>query len=278
MRNLLRFLGRYHVFILFVALEVCAYLLVVRNRGYHEASYLNSCNAATGWMYGLRAEVIGFLQLRPQNRRLAQENARLREQLQAYRMGDVGGVPAGWDSTRAQQFTYLPAQVVNGTVHRQSNYFTLDRGSLQGVRPDMGVITTNGVIGVVKDVSDNFCTVLTILHKDSRISARLTGTGYFGSLTWDGHDPSVMQLNDIPSHIEVVPGMEVATSGFSAIFPEGIHIGRVISFEQRPGESFFSIQVRLTDDMARAGAVYIIGKNTQAEQRALETQTEGTGE
>lgn len=272
MRNLLRFLGRYHVFIAFVALELCAYALTVRNRGYHEAAYLNSANALTGWVYSLKAEVVGFLQLRPQNQKLAEENALLRQELMAYKMGELKGSPAGWDTARAAEFTFIPAEVVNGTVHRQSNYMTINKGSAHGLKPNMGVITTNGVVGVVKDVSANYATVLTILHKDSRISSRLTGSGFIGSLTWDGHDPSILQLNDIPSHIDIVPGMEVSTSGFSDIFPAGIHIGRVISHKQRPGESFFSIQVRLTSDLSRVGTVYVISKRTQAEQLQIESQ------
>lgn len=276
MRNLVRFLGRYHVFLVFVALELCAYALTVRNRGYHEAAYLNSANAFTGWVYSIKAEVIGFLQLRPQNRKLAEENALLRQQLQALRMGEVKGIPAGWDSTRATEYTYIPAEVVNGTVHRQSNYMTINKGSAQGVRPNMGVMTTNGIVGLVKDVSANYATVLTILHKDSRISSRLTGSGFIGSLTWDGHDPSILQLSDIPSHIEVTPGMEVSTSGFSDYFPAGIHIGRVISHKQRPGESFLSIQVRLTSGLNRVGTVYVIAKSTQTEQRQIEAKLETT--
>jgi len=274
MKNVFLFIFRNHVFFIFLFLEIVCFSLIVNNNQFHRASYFNSSNYVVGNVYTFRNSITEYFGLRKLNTELSLENAALRSILQQSKYISTDGDIQTIDSINWQQYNYVPAKVVNNSTNRRNNHLTIDKGMLQGVQPQMAVISSNGIVGIVKDVSKNYASVISILHKNSSISARLTANGYFGSLVWDGRNAQIVQLTDIPSHVKIMEGMEVETSGFSAMFPRGIPIGKVLSFNLGPGDSFYLINVKLRTNLNATGIVYVVNNLMRMEQRQLEKLTQ----
>ena len=274
MKNILLFIYRNHVFFVFVILEVICFTLVVNNNTFHRASALGSSNMVVGHIYDINNKVREYFKLKTINDELAIENAALRSLLYESKYFSSGTSVNINDSVSRQHYTYIPAKVINNTTDRRSNYLTIDRGMLQGVQPEMAVIASDGIVGIVKDVSKNFASVISILHKNSSISSKLADTDYIGSLVWEGGNPNVALLKDIPNHVQLEEGMLIKTSGFSAMFPSGINIGTVRSFDVKPGDNFYTIEVDLLTDMNSVSIVYVVTNLMRKEQIELESQTE----
>ncbi len=274
MKNVLLFVLRNRVFFLFLFLEVVCFALIVKNNQFHQTSFLNSSNRLVGNVYELNGSVTGYFGLRKVNDHLALENAALRALLKESQYTSLNASVRVTDSVNFQNYSYLPAEVINNSTNRRNNYLTINKGILQGVEPEMAIISPDGIVGIVKDVSKNFASVISILHKNSSISARLKANGYFGSLVWDGRDPLVAQLTDIPNHVKISEGMEVETSGFSSMFPRGIKIGQIVSYEIRPGDNFYSIDVKLSTELSALRMVYVVTNLMKVEQKILEEETQ----
>jgi len=173
------------------------------------------------------------------------------------------------DTLHQQHYFYTSAKVINQTVNKQHNFLTLNKGSNVGIRPEMGVISADGVIGIVVNVSKKFSTVISLLNLDFRVSAKLAKNNYFGSLHWDGKDYRKVKLDEIPYHIDVNRGDTVITSGYSSIFPEGIVIGTVSNSEVKGG-NFYEIEVDLSVDFKSLAFVDVISNLHREEQKVLE--------
>lgn len=274
MKNILLFVYRNHVFFVFLLLELICFSLIVRNNTFHRGSVLSSSNQMVGNIYDLNNGITEYFRLKSVNEDLAIENAALRSLLNESKYISSSRVYGITDSVSRQHYTYVLAKVINNSTDRRSNYLTIDRGILQGVEPEMAVISSNGIVGIVKDVSKNFASVISVLHKNSSISAKLADTEYIGSLVWDGRNPKLAQLMDIPNHVQLVEGMLIQTSGFSAMFPSGIKIGTVRSFETEQGDNFYSIEVDLLTDMSSVSLVYVVNNLMRLEQTELEKQAQ----
>lgn len=270
MRNLWIFFLRYYAFFLFLLLEVIAFTLIINNNQYQRSSVLNSANQLSGSLYTTVSNAQAYLDLGKANDSLAAENAILKNLLRAEYYSNKVEKETRTDSSSFRRYTYVRAKVVNNTTNKRNNYLTLDRGRLHGIRKNMGVISKDGIVGIVKDVSDHFCTVISFLHKDSKISAKLNSSGDFGSLVWDGLDPRVANLKDIPTHVVVKENDSVMTTGFSSIFPEHIMIGRVKKVEHKSGDNFFDIEVELSTDFSTLRYVYIVSDFLSIEKNKLE--------
>ena len=272
MKNILLFVVRNHVFFIFLLLQTAAITLTFRNSSFHSASMFTASNVVAGMVYEFNSTVTEYLQLKRTNQLLAEENSQLRELLWQSQYASTDSFITVVDTVYQEQFTYVPARIVRSTVNKQNNYITLDKGTIQGIRSGQAVISSNCVVGIVKDVSPNYSVVLPLLHRKSSISARLKGAGYYGALRWDGRDPMVLQLHDIPNHVVLEVGMEVETSGFSGMFPEGRPIGKVTRFELRQGENFHDIEVTLNADPRTLRMVYVVGNRMKLEQEQLEAE------
>lgn len=216
------------------------------------------------------SSVTDYINLRTTNDALARQNAGLKSLIPDVYYIDSALARIYGDSIFKQQYTFINSRVINNSVNRRNNYLTLNKGANQGVKPEMGVISGDGIVGIVKDVSDHFCSVMSFLHKDSRISARIKKSNYIGSMVWDGYDENMGTLRDIAKHVQVKKGDTIVTSSFSSIFPEGILIGIVSEVNPETGDNFQDIKVRLTTPFGKLTYVYIVTNLFKEEQQALE--------
>jgi rod shape-determining protein MreC len=274
MRNLWIFFLRYYAIFLFLFLEVIAFTLIINNNSFQGASYFNSANIVAANIYSSLADVESYVHLKSVNDSLAIENARLKNQLlfERYSNKVINGSVS--DTSGIQRYKYLQAKVVNNTIMKRNNYITLDRGYKHGVRKNMGVICGDGIVGMVKDVSEHFSTVISFLHKDSKISAQLNSTKVFGSLVWEGLNPREGLLKDIPTHVKITAGDSVTTTGFSSIFPEGVMIGKVKNAEQKSGDNFHNVEINLSTNFSTLRYVYIVTDILSIEKLRLEAKEE----
>jgi rod shape-determining protein MreC len=273
MKNLFLFIWRNTYVIFFVVLEAVCLSLVIRHNNFQNTAAFNSSNRAAAAVLESVSTVREYINLKTTNRHLAEENARLRAALPGSRYAAGAALRAAYDTSGVVRYTYIPCRVINNSVNRRNNYLTLDKGSLHGIREEMGVIGPHGVVGIVKNVSPHFCSVMSLLHKNAVVSARFAKSGYFGPLGWDGADPDFATLRDIARHVRIARGDTVVTTSFSAVFPRDIPVGTVESFGARAGENFYTVRVRLATRFRNLDYVYVVNHVMQEEQRALETRS-----
>ncbi len=270
MRNLIRFILNNHFALLFILLETTALVLVFQNNNYQNTVAFNVSRNISGFINTKIHSLTQYLSLLEANKALHEENRMLRnELLSSYHIATPLLEEAGPAGEWERRYNYIPAKVIANSVNKQYNYISLDRGALHGIEPEMAVISGSGVVGIVTGVSDNFSTVLPLLNTDLRISSKLKDSGYFGSLYWDGTDPEKATLTDIPHHVTLNRGDSVVTSGFSAIFPEGIMVGTITDFEIYGG-NFWAVTVRLSADFRKLNHVYVIQDLLREELLELE--------
>lgn len=276
MKNLFILLWRNNFTLLFLLLFSLSVYLVVLNNNFQQVAFLNSTNRVTASVLSAVNSVNSYLNLREKNADLAGENAILKSKLpENFYDLKINTITAN-DTLLRQQYTYLEARVVSNSVNRRSNYLTLDKGSIHGVKKDMGVISSRGVVGIVKDVSPRYCTVMSLLHKNSRVSTRFSKNHYFGSLVWEGMNSREATLLDIARHVKFSKGDTLVTTTYSAIFPEGIMVGTVQGSEVRKGDNFFRITVFLSVNFNNLSHVYIVNNLLKEEQQTLEANTTAT--
>ncbi len=277
MKNLWLTLTKYNAFFLFVVFFGLAAYLVVQNNTFQRASAVNSSNKLVGGAYAKINGWRSYLHLSEDNALLAEENAALKEQLQRFMAPDSVEQGTVIDSAADVQYHYIVAKVTNNSIHQKNNYITLDKGRLHGIQKGMGVISSNGIVGIVLNVSDHFATVQSLLHSETRVSAALEDSKAFGSLTWgDNYDSRIGTLKDIPNHVKVREGESVYTSGFS-LFPPGIRIGKVIETGISGGDSFLDIRIELSTQFHNLQHVYVVVDLLAGERAELESQNENNG-
>lgn len=297
MRNLFAFLFRYRGILVFALLEVASLYLLVRNSSYQRAAFFNSANAYVGQVLDWRTQVYDYFRLVEVNRGLMQENARLRQQLYRPDLSnrEAPVLPVAQDSltqarlallgrpdslllglrqlpARDPDYPLIPARVVNNTLRRVDNYLTLNVGTVDGVRPGMGVVAAEGVVGRVKVASEHYTTVTSVLHSKTNLSAKIRRDGTFGTVRWLGDDPTHALLDYIPRQNKLVRGDTIVTSGYNALFPEGVLVGTVDSFVKEPDKNFWTVRMRLAVDFSRLTHVYVVTSRPKAERDTVEAR------
>ena len=271
MRNLLAFIAKYHHWFLFVILEVICAVLLFRYNSYQGSVFFSTANVAAGKVYEFDAQAKSFFSLTKVNEQLTQRNLYLEQQVKQLteRMIDVTRDTGFTNRNQLQMlesYKLIPAKVVTNSLDKRDNLITLDKGSDDGVRVDMGVACGNGVVGVVYMVSKNYCVVIPVLNSHSNISVVVDKRGYFGYLHWLGHRTDRAYVNDIPLHAKVRPGDHVITSGYSSIFPPGVEVGKVLYvFKSLDGLSL-QLQVKLSTDFSTLRDVCIIDDTKMKER------------
>ncbi len=255
-----------HAFVLFILLETLALAMVFNYNSFQKATYLNSANRVTGKVYAIYQSVTGYFGLTKINRELAQENARLRMFIE-----NQPGFVAGTDTIylnlpeNDSVYRFIPAQIISNSVNRPFNYITLNKGSRHGIKPDMGIISSSGIVGVIGQVSASYSMGLSVLNQRWSISAKLRKNDYYGSLIWQGTDYRTATLSEIPLHVDIAIGDTVETSGYSSVFPEGILVGTISGFSEPDGENYYSIQVRLSVDFKSLSHVEVVENRSRNE-------------
>ena len=272
MRNLFLFFWKFKFFLFFLLLEVVSVFLIVRNNNFQRASFVNATLSISTGVQSSMDSFKGYIGLKEANRKLAEENAYLRSLLPSSYIMDAPQMNVT-DTMRHQQYAYIPARVISGTFFNRKNYMLLDKGSDSGIKPEMGVITAKGAIGIVKDVSKHYCSVMSFLHKDSKVSARFRKNSYIGSLTWDGFHPLYATLSDIPKHVAFAKGDTIETSSYSSVYPEGIPIGVIEETQLDKGGNFFISKVRLLEDFQKLSYVYVVNYLFKQERNKLEEES-----
>ena len=274
MRNFIQFLVKYHIFLFFLGLQVLCFWMIYKNNSFHEASFVNSSNKLVGTIYKWKGNITEYIELQRVNDELSAENEDLKNRLKYNFVNVNDHFVMINDTMRERKFRYKSAHIVNSSINKQLNYLTINKGSLEGIKPKMGVINTNGLVGVIKDVSEHFSTVLPVINLKFTASAELKRTGNFGLLHWDGDDFRYAHLNDVPRHADVQVGDTIVTRGASAIFPNGIDIGSVSEVESKEGSNFHIIRIELFNDFSKIRYVDVIDNLLAKEQREIENTTE----
>lgn len=269
MRDLFRFLLRVRDTLLFIALMILAMGLLYSGSMHHRAVAINSSNAVAGTLFDWQRQITEYTSLRAVNERLAAENTLWRNRFGALDSARAVGAPAGADSLTEQLYRYHSAKVVSATHHKQRNYITLDKGMSNGVRPGMGVIGPDGIVGVVHDASDRFASVISVLNPLVKTSVKLKRSGNFGLLYWDTDDPATSSMVDIPKHVRVAVGDTVVTMGGDGVFPTDVPVGVVAEVSSPPGRPDQAVVVRLFEDLSRSGYVYVVHDIHSAERDSL---------
>lgn len=273
MKSLFRFFYKYHFLFLFILLEFFCFVLIVRNNIYQKASFINSSNYVIASIYDSYCSLSRYFSLENANRKLLHENTVLHNMMKENYKSNVVDLKEFSDSVYSKQYIYQPATVINNSIYKPYNYITLDKGSRHGVEPEMAVISNEGTVGIVKDVSRNYCTVISLLNQHLKISAKIKGKKYFGSVSWNGKDYRECEMNEIPFHVIIRNNDTIVTSGYSSIFPEGIPIGTISSYYKNESSSFYDIRVKLFTDFSRLSDVYIVKNKFKDEVRELESST-----
>ncbi len=258
MQNLLRILLRYSNFLVFILLEVAAFMLLTWNNAYPRSAVLSTANAFVAWQNEQVSEVRGYFSLHSQNEQLAAENVALRNQLSSMESDENGG-----------RYAYMSAKAVQMTTSRLHNYITINLGSNDGIVRGQGVRNEEGVVGIIQTVGPNYSVVLPVINTNSHTSCRFTKNDYVGTLTWDGKDNRFAQLTDVAAHMVVNPGDTIVTSGLSPVFPEGIAVGIVENSVLKEGDSYYTIRVRLSTNFKRLKYVEVVQNKDQQELEEL---------
>lgn len=287
MRNLLEFLAKYNHWFVFLILEVVSMVLLFQYNSYQGSAWFSSANAVTGKLYEWDANVETFFSLTKVNQELTQRNAYLEQEVQ--KLSD-SLVSATMDSSiyHRDQFALLrnyrliPAKVVANSIDKPGNLMTIDKGSADGIHKDMGVISGTGVVGIVYLVAEHYAIVIPVLNTKSNISCMIQNRGYFGYLRWKGGVSDLAYLEEVPRHAHFKLGDYVVTSGYSAVFPPGVRVGRILHvFNSADGLSY-RVQLRLSTDFARLRDVCVIDDTAMKERleimRAAQDSIESNGD
>lgn len=254
MQFILKPIIRNGLFLFYVLLSLIAFVFIFREKVYHKAVFDRTSTRIGGFVDSKIANFTQFIDLTENNRELQRENAALREELARMKseQAESDGLRGPVSNLEFHQtYSFLPVQIISNSVVKDHNFLTINKGSRQGVRKGMGVISTDGVVGYVLKTSENYSRVMSALNKDARITVEIKGNGSFGTMVWDGKDPRYAQLLEIPKYIEVSKGDTIETDGKSGVIPGGIMVGTVDHFGINEITGELDIQVKLKEDFAR---------------------------
>ena len=271
MRNLLEFLAKYNHWFLFIALEVIGLILLFQYNSYQRSVWFSSANVVAGKVYEWDAKITSYFSLGTINEQLTQRNVYLEQQVKT--LSEKLNA-ATKDSTAAQLaatqalagFRLIPAKVITNSVDKQDNLITIDKGSADGIRKDMGVVSGNGVVGIVYLVSTHYSVIIPVLNSQSNISCTIKNRGYFGYLHWNGGYVHLAYVDDIPRHAHFKIGDYVTTSGYSSVFPEGVMVGQIKYVFNSPDGLSYRLKVKLATDFGNLRDVCVID-NTLLQER-----------
>lgn len=260
MQQIFNFFIKNKTFLWFLLLFIIALSFTIQSHSYHKSKFINSANFLSGGLYGWTANINQYFNLKSENDLLLEDNAKLKKLL-------FNTSEESIDSSKIKDEKYIitAGKVYKNDYSATNNYLLINKGTNDSLKEDLGVITSKGILGVIDKTSKKYARVLSILNTNSRINAQLKKSNHFGSLTWNTKSPQFVQLIDVPNFAPVAKGDTIITGGRSQIFPKGIGIGIVDSFNEDASGDSYSIQVKLFNDMTNLGHAYVI-KNKDANE------------
>lgn len=274
MQTLLEFIKKYYYWLLFLGLEAFSLVLLFQFNSYQGSVWYTSANHVVGAVQSFRSEAISYLHLKDVNNRLTRDNLFLQQQVTDLReqLAERDWEPNGNDQIVADSlrgFTTISAKVVSSSLEKAENFIVIDKGSEDGVKADMGVVGGGGVVGIVYQCSGHYALVLPTINIKSSISCHTRHSNYFGNLQWTGGSTCTAYLSDIPHYAKVNVGDYVETSGYSAVFPSGIFVGRVKSIANSPDGLSLQLKVNLSTNFANLRDVQVLSSYHRAELDTL---------
>jgi rod shape-determining protein MreC len=238
---------------------------------------MQAAREVTGSVYSVTSYFDSYFRLRSVNAALLKRLAELETEIYAHQQQSTEGLGDSVQIERLSNdsliYRFIPARVINNSVSLRENYLTFDKGSVDGIRPDMGVLSIDGAVGVVVNTSPHFSTAISLLNTKYKLNGKIKHNDYFGPLTWDGNDPQYTYLSEIPRYVAFQPGDTIVTSGYSTVFPKGIPIGAIVDAQKQRDDNFTSIRIRLFTNFNRLNEVRIVTNRFQEEQKELEQRT-----
>lgn len=270
MQQIIYFIKKFRYLLLFLCFEILAVYITIQHHTYHKSKFVNSANAISGGIYNKVNNINEFFHLKTENELLIEENTRLKNILSKKSIEDAIPNFKFADTTNSSnKYEFTSAKIINNNFTKRDNYLTLNKGSKQGILHDMGVINSKGIVGVVKNTSSNYATVLSILTRSSQINVKLKNSDHFGTLNWNGIDYNILQITDIPRQVLIKKNDTIVTGGKSVIFPEGIPVGVVKDFKFENNQ-YAEINIQLFNDMSAIGYVQVVKNLEKQEQLDLE--------
>ena len=274
MRNLLNFLIKYNSWILFLLLEVACFMLLFRFNNYQGSVFFTSANRFAGRVYEWAGGIHSYFYLRTANEKLLDRNLFLERKVEWLTEALAGlqqdSAQVNVRDSALSDVRIIKARVVNNTLNRLDNYITLDKGSADGVKNDMGVVGIEGVAGIVYLVSPHYSLAISVLNRKSRLNCKVQGTDYFGYLKWDGGDSRYAYVRDLPRYAEIAVGDTVVTNGYSSVFPAGIMVGRIADISDSDDGLSYLLRVELATDFGTLNDVRLVAPQSQEERMELE--------
>lgn len=278
MRNLLNFLVKYNYWFLFILLETASFVLLFRFNRYQQSVFFTSTNIVAGKLYEAIGGVTSYFHLKETNEDLLDHNIRLEQRVA---MLEKALLNAQSDTALYRSLDSIPpssdyslfkARVIKNSLNRLDNYLTLNKGSDDSIRPEMGVVDANGVVGIVYKTTPHYALVISLLNSKSSLSCKIQGSDYFGYLKWEGGDSQYAYLRDLPRHAEFSVGDTVVTSGYSAVFPPGLLVGYIDEMSDSHDGLSYLLKIRLATDFGRVNDVRVIANHGQPELKRLNEQ------
>ncbi len=279
MNNLLYFFIKARPWILFTVYAVIGCILLFNSNPYQHSVYLTSANSISTGVYNAATGVTSYFNLRNINEDLQRRNSDLELELlalkqQMLQFHDMEYAQTHPVDSALQRYNFILAHVINNSVHRPHNYITIQKGALDGIKPDMGVVDQNGVVGKVNVVGPHSARIISLLNNNLRLSCKVKSSNTVGSLVWDGDDYRVALLEEIPRHATFNKGDTIITSGYSTSFPEGIPVGVILGEKKGHDDNFHTLMVKLFTDFSKLSTVRIIVDNMAEELKVIEAATE----
>lgn len=271
MQQIINFIVKNSYRLLFLLLLIISMFLVIKSHSYHRSKIVNSANIVSGTVFEKTNEIKTYFSLKEQNDKLAKENADLRKLL--FNKKDSIFVLKKDSLKGYDKINVIQTRVINNSYNVSENYLTINSGSLQGIKPDMGVINSQGIVGIVEKTSPKYATVLSVLNIKSQINAKIKKSNHFGSLIWNAKNAGFVQLIDIPRLASVKKGDTVVTGGRSTIFPENIPVGIIDKIFIDTQTNYYTLNIRLFNDMTNLSHVYVIENKESEEIIKLEKET-----
>jgi rod shape-determining protein MreC len=271
MQQIFNFIFKNSNRLLFLLLLLVSLILTIQSHSFHRSKVISSANFLSGGVYERINRVSEYLNLQTQNEILATENARLKSLL--FNIKDSTLVPKIDSIKGVDKVNIIVSKVIHNSYNVYENYITINSGEKAGVKADMGVINSAGIVGIVDKTSENYATIVSILNRKSQINAKIKKTNHFGSLIWDGKSTGFVQLIDVPRLAAIRKGDTIVTGGQSVIFPENINIGIIDKIYIDNQTNYYTLNVKLFNDMTNLGHVYIIKSKNREEIINLEKQT-----